>query len=746
MTQLLDSIRHKTTRSINRFLSLKFRKIRFTLFFSHCLLFNFFSLPAYTQEIDKLLENGVQDGITVDLREPLYTDGVLSTEKGGLITASQLRIQALNLRYTRKVIDSKPVWTIEAEGDLIVEFGEYAFVGDKLFYDFQTKEGVIYNGKTAVEPWYFGGEILELKPDGSYIIYNGYVTTSEKDQPDWGIYSKLVRVEKDRYMSANQVHVRMFNFTVLWVPALRANLNSIFDSPIRYRFRWGGKQGPRFGFTYELFSWERWKTFIRFDYRLTRGPGGGIETRYRSLDHTTEFQSINYLAKDSSILHPHEKARYRFEGIFRKEMDEGKTSILFTYDRISDKRMPGYYYDRDFDFDTSQRTQLLIRRKEKEWIANLYARVRINSFETVKQELPSLDVNFKPFVLNRTGIIFENWTSASYLDFKYSKFLDHVRDYASSRFEYRPTLYRPFVIGRFFTITPEVGMVTILYGNSPKREGQWLALGKAGLQVQSQLYRFYGSLKHVIEPFAYYRYYSSPTSSPHQHYIFDISDGWTRLNYLSFGINNAFYAKKCDSCVSRILAVDLYSYAFFDTNKIRQTIPRAYTRITFFSLPTVKHIIDAAWSLEYNQIDHYNFRSEWTISDDLAIAFEYRHRDAFCWRKADKENFFLDVFRSERELRHSPVSDLRDTFLVHFFYRFHPNWACEFTSRQGCNRLREPKYLEYEIDLLTTVQSAWHLRFSYQHQEIDDRVAVYLNIGLKRPDEPEGPKKVYCYD
>ncbi len=693
-----------------------------------------------------MMQKGMQEGITVDLREPLYTDGILSTDKGGVITASDIRIQALHLCYTRKVVDQKSIWTIEAEGDLIVEFGEYIFVGKKLFYDFQAKEGIIEYGKTAIEPWFFGGERLELRPDGSYLIYNGYVTTSERDQPDWGIYAQVVRIEKERDLRAQHISLKIFNYNVLWVPALRVNLDSIFDNPIRYRFRWGGHQGPRFGLTYEIFSWERWKTFIRFDYRLTRGPGGGIETSYHSQDNKTEFQSIFYLAKDSSILHPHEKARFRFEGAFRKLMDEDKTSILLTYDKISDKDMPSYYYDRDFDFDTAERTQLRIRRQEENWIGNFYTRVRINSFQTVKQELPTLEANFKPFELQRTGMIFENWASASYLNFEYSKFLLHVRNYSSSRFQYFPTLYRPLVLGRFGTLTPEIGMISIFYGDSPTGESQWVVLGKTGIDLRSQLYRYYGSLKHIIEPYVFYRYYSSPTSSPHQHDIFDITDGWTRLNYLSFGIHNAFYTKQNNACVARMLSADLYAFAFFDMHKIRQTIPRVYGQLCFFSLPTIKHTLDTGWNLEHNQVDYFNFLTKWTLNADFAIAAEYRHRGPYWWRKVDHENFFLDMFHSEKRLLHSPLSDRRDTLLVHFFYRFHPNWACEFTSRQGWNRKKEPSYIEFEFDLLTTIQTAWHLRFSYQHQEKDDRVAMYLNVGLRRPVQEDKSRKMYYFE
>ena len=224
-----------------------------------------------------------QGEISVDLREPIYSDGILTTEQGGVITGPKIRIQALHMRYTKKVIDEIPVFTIEAEEQLIIEFGEYTFVGKKLYYDFQKKEGVIYEARTSAEPWFLAGERFELRPDGSYIIYNGYVTTSEQEQPDWGIYSDTVTVDSD-LISAERVRLRFFDYTVLWVPSLKANLNSIFDSPIRYRFRWGGRQGPRLGITYEIFSWERWKTFLRFDYRLTRGPGLGFETRYRSDD------------------------------------------------------------------------------------------------------------------------------------------------------------------------------------------------------------------------------------------------------------------------------------------------------------------------------------------------------------------------------------------------------------------------------------------------------------------------------
>jgi hypothetical protein len=698
------------------------------------------------QNISKLIQKGITEGITVDLREPVYSDGVLTTTKGGVIQASRLRIQAKTIRYTRQTVEGETLLTVQAEEDLIIEFGDYIFIGDELFFDFQKQEGWIKNGKTTVEPWFFGGESIHLLPNGDYKVKNGYVTTSERTPPEWGIYSNSVTVKEEKLIDAEDVQIKLFNLPVFWIPSFHANVDSIFDSPIRYRFRWGGRQGPRFGFTYEVFSWERWKTFIRFDYRLTRGPGGGIETYYRSQDGKTKFESINYLAVDSSLLHPHDKSRFRFEGSFRKLMFQDKTLILLTYDKISDKDVTRNYYDRDFDFRVAERTQFLIRHQEAEWISNFYTRVRVNSFQTVKQQLPSLEVHFKPSPFYNTGILFDHWSSVSYLDFVYSKHLHDIHHYASSRFEYRPRLYRAFTIQNALTLTPEIGAVTILYDNGPHRDEQWLTLGHVGFDLNSQLYRLYGSYKHTITPYLRYHYYSAPTSSPHDHYIFDIQDGWTRLNYIRFGVKNSLYAKRLDYSISRSWASDFYAYAFFDTRKFRQRIPRIYASLVFFSTPTLRHTLKTAWNLEHGQVDHFNFRSEWTLHADFAISAEFRYRDAYSWRKVDEENFFLDVFRLDNQLRHSPLSDRRDTLLLHFFYRFHPNWACEFTSRQGWHRIKEPKYLEFELDLLTTIQTAWNLCISLQHKENDTRIAMYINVGLKQPKTTGNRSNLLCED
>lgn len=698
-------------------------------------LLGFFCVQLYCEQPQTAddEESPFAKGIHVDLKDPIYCSGVITTEKGGVVTGPDLRIQAMSITYVRKMEDGVPMYTIAAEGNLMLEFGDYVFVGDRLEFDFQAHTGIIYNGRTMAEPWFFGGSLVFLCADGSYILQEGFVTTSENYNPDWAIVSEYAELSDDYMLRAKNIKLKILKLPVFWLPSFCANLNTIFDSPIRYTVKWGSRQGHRIGLVYELFSWNRLKTFLRLDYRLKRGLGGGIETRYLSADHKTSFQAINYAARDSSIIHPGQRLRYRFLGIGDTLLMDDKISVHLSYDKISDIDMPTDYNDRGLDLGIAGRTELLIRRQETQWISNLVTHVRINNFQTIKQELPTFATSWHPFELGSTGIIADNMFKISYLDFSYGNNQLNVHDYSSTRLELTPLFYRTISSG-CLNVTPEVGGVLIAYGNSPEDSAKWLTLGKFGCNFNTQFWRHFYNYKHVVRPYADYSYYTMPTVSPNDHYIFDIDDGWFRLNMVRFGTLQSLFHKHPDGCITRRLYADIWANAFFDTKTIPAVIPKVYANVIFNSFSFLRHCLHTGWDFQNRQLDHYNVRTEWTVSDDIAVAAEYRHRSPFDWRKADHTNFILDSFLSISELRHSQLSDRRDTLLFHLFYRFHPNWAFEFESRHGWNRTTEPAYNEFEIDLLGTLPSAWNLKLSYQHREDDDRVSIYMSIGIKRPD------------
>lgn len=699
------------------------------------ILYGFIVGLSAAEMTEKLLKGAFVEGITVDLREPKFCAGVLTTEKGGVITGPNIRIQAQSIIYTRKIVEDVPICTIEAEGDLMLEFGDYIFIGERLEYDFQSSTGTLYCGRSGLSPWYVGGEIINLLSDGSYQVFNGFITTSVSTDMDWYISAEEATMQDERYVTARDIRFVVFDTSLFWLPSLHLDLKTVTDSPFRYTFGWGGRQGPRVGVSYEIFGWNRWHAFLRADYRLKRGPGIGFEAYYTSPDHREEFQMLNYGAKDSAIFHPHERYRYRLQGSYNNSLMDDKLTIDLTYDKLSDKDMAIDYADQSLDIEIAERTQLEIRRQEENWIGNLKSRLRFNAFETVKQELPTLQSSWRPFEIAHTGIISDNQINFSYLDFAYSNTIRHGHNYHSSRLAYMQKLYRPFYLGPAI-LTPEAGSTVIFYGNTPEHEYRWLTTGIFGGTFNLPMHKIYGPVKHVMMPYLRYQYFTFPQTNPHEHYIFDIEDGWYRVNRLRFGTIQNLFVKWSDGQMRRILFADIYANAFFDTRTIPYTIPKVYTRAILHPTLTLRYLFETAWDFEERQLDHINFRTEWTASPDFAIAFEYRHRDSFDWRKVDRDNYVIDSFYSIERLRHSTLSDRRDVALLHFFYRFHPNWAVVYEARHGWNRHNHTRYNEMEIDLLAKIKSSIDTRISYQHKESEDRFAVYFSIWPQGPERP----------
>lgn len=690
------------------------------------LLFPFF-LVAEKEE-----ETLFAKGVKADLRNPELCDGVLISEEGGVVTAPDMRLQARKVKYVRKLVDGKPVMTIEGEGNLLLEFHSYVFLGERIEFDFQTHTGILYQGKTAIEPWFFGGERIHLLADGNYWVEGAYLTTSENQNPEWQLRAESALLRDKKYLEAKRVQFQIGRIPFLWLPSFKVNLDYIFDSPIRYSLRWGGRR-TRLGLEYEILAWRRHKVYAIFDYSFKRGFGAGIVTSYRSEDHKEELNTINYFGRLPSYVHPNEKVRYRLQGTYLNTLQDDTLTVQGSWDKLSDLDMPSDYSDRALDIDYALRTQLHLRKVTDNWVGNFFTRVRVNDFQTVKQELPSLQARFLPINLGETGIVSDTMVRTAYLDFRYAnrQHNERHRDFHSSRIEIAQKFYRPMLLN-YITITPAVGFVGINYGNSPHHVGRTVALGQFGVDLNTRLLRWTPRYKHVVVPYTSYTYFTYPTEGPNKHYIFDIEDGWYRLNQVRFGVYQNLYTKK-DGPLLRSFSTDLWVNAFLNTKTLPCRIPKIHGRLVYNPNLSFRHNLGVGWDFRRGSVAYFNYLLQWTVSANLAFAAEYRHRNAYEWRKVDRSNYILESFRPCSVLRHSPLSDRRDTLLVDCFYRFDPSWALQFECRKGWNRIHEKGYFEWEIDLLGRVLSAWNVKLYYARRVDGPNFGINFSLGLSRP-------------
>jgi hypothetical protein len=363
----------------------------------------------------------------------------------------------------------------------------------------------------------------------------------------------------------------------------------------------------------------------------------------------------------------------------------------------------------DFEINTKKRTYLFFDHIEDSGFVDLRIQPRLNQWQSLKQELPSLTFGIRPLALGSSGIIMQNWTNASYLDYVYA---DDVRQFIpnrhAARLQTNNSLYWPIRTGPL-TWTPEAGIIAIFYNNDLERHSIGQAIGLYGGRVQTRIARKFPLLEHVIEPYASFRGLTKPTASSNKVIIFSLRDGYHQINALRFGVVNEVCLLAPDAPPR--LSVDLFSYAFFGDRGPLTAIPRLYTTLTC-EYPTCISNLDLIWNLQQKLVDRINAGTSWTVSDDVAFSLEFRHRSRYDWRKADHDNYILDVSRSFHELLQSPLSDGRNTLLFKGDFRIHPLWNFRVSSHFGWGRGDEPVYHSGKIDLFTTIVTGWKIRIS----------------------------------
>ena len=665
----------------------------------------------------------------VDLRNPTYKNGILYTDQGGVIKNEEIRIQARNIQYIQRKEEGQEVHRIEAEGELMIQYKGRVYVGSELEYDFVKKCGTVYDGKTFSTMWFVGGDKIELKPDGSYKVQNASITTCENQESSWDLHAGRVNMMKQGLFEAKKIRFRLFKIPLLWLPSFKVNLKKFREPIFRYSVNWDKGQGPRAAIRYQLYSWEDFAFYGRLEYRWRTGWGGALETEYFPEHKRTTFVTRSYLGKDRLETAPNKMRRYRLQGALNSASMSGKTTLQLTWDKYNDVRMPYLFKTDDFEINTAKKTLLYLRHQESDLIASLKARPRFNPFESIKQDLPSLYANLLPRQIGRTGLYNALYLKAGYVDFAYSDQLSvSLHDYRTGRFEVREKLHRPIPLGPA-TLTPNGSFHGICYTNSATHDAKWLALFTYGADLFARAQRPYTHYKHVLEPYASFLALTRPTVGPDDHYIFTIADGYQKINQITAGVRNLLYSNKRPGKEASFTA-DLYAKAFFSDPAIPQFIPWAYLYLGW-RLPSLHLTLHNRWNFRNQTLDFANARLQWTLSENAAISLEGRYRSKFDWRKADHENFILDVTRSESELLLSPLSDRRITLLTHLFLRLTPLWECHIQSHHGFYRRTEDPYNEVKVDLYTWISSAFKVRLSYSHTDKDDRVTAGISLVKK---------------
>lgn len=668
---------------------------------------------------------------TVNLKNPEYQGGVISTHQGGVIKSPEIRIQARHIIYIQKVEKGEEVHRVIAEGNLMLDSGGHTYVGRRLEYDFVTKTGVVYDGVTAIDLWFLGGEKIRLNSDRSFYLYNSFVTTSESQKADWKLHTHEVEITKKNYLYAKNVTFRFFETPILWLPTFKSNLKYFADSPVRYKVDWDTGLFPKLSMRYRVYSSEFLDLYFKLNVRASKGVGGAMETDYKSLDKRTKFRTRSYLDHDAFYrdTQPDQpRTHYRMQGQYDAISENERATFHAHYDWLSDKNMQTDFGSEDFELNTTRQTALKIRTFQDWMIFGVNGKFRVNGFQGMKQELPESFWTPKPFVLGSSGIVSENRLNLAYLDYVSAKEIEpDVPDFSAARLSAHHTLCRSFSAGGF-SLTPLVGIDGVFYGDSQQEKPAALGVLSYQLIADLTLKKNYHSFRHVLKPYLHYRGMTHPTISPNTPYIFSIQDGFNRLNVIQSGVRNLFYFKNKLLFEPNIIA-DLSSFIFLGDETFQKAVPKA--RGTFiWNFPSWKLSSKLGWNIEKQVLDYANIGLAWTINEQFAFKTEFRHRSRFDWRKGDPDNFVMEITRPISELLHSPLSDGRNTLLTRLQMQLAPQWTVRFDSHIGWGRGGEPNYNEARVELITLISTSWCLRLIFVHSPAPHKKNDRFTFGM----------------
>ncbi len=280
--------------------------------------------------------------------------------------------------------------------------------------------------------------------------------------------------------------------------------------------------------------------------------------------------------------------RYRLQFRHLRDLAE-RWQLRLQLDKLSDIDMLEEWFESEFRRRPQPQSFADLRYQGDNYTFSVFARPRINEFQTVVERLPELRLEMPRQPLGDTNFLYQSDNSLASLHMRWRNFsrprapelTDGPKDYSAWRLDSLHMLYRPFDLGRQVQLTPRLGLRMTHYSNSSRRPmttGDLIDLyqvdspdaeivdipisnydssggavtrfaGEAGLEISKkyetvwpdrQFPRMGGGegLRLIKRPYANYTYIPEPTENRDRLYHFDRVDRIIKQNFIRLGIEN----------------------------------------------------------------------------------------------------------------------------------------------------------------------------------------------------------------
>ena len=218
-------------------------------------------------------------------------DRIIGKGQNLIVNKNLVEIHGQALVKTEEIVlRSDHIWAdfdknmVKAYGNVKLVVGDEETFSNELVYNMTTKEGIVHEGFTYSEPWYYRGkEIFKIGENESY-IRGGSITSSPLKYPHYDFLASKIIVKTNKELIAKHVILRIGGFPLFYFPAYRRDLRKDKQAKIIFRLGTDSYQGPFMSIELPISRRRRLNGSIMFDQSSRRGRGGGTDGGYRVND------------------------------------------------------------------------------------------------------------------------------------------------------------------------------------------------------------------------------------------------------------------------------------------------------------------------------------------------------------------------------------------------------------------------------------------------------------------------------
>lgn len=624
----------------------------------------------------------------------VFTNGVSVSYGGATLSADDARV-------------NMTTGDVTAQGRVRITRGNQEWSGEKISYNFKTRQITGEGFRSGQPPFFVGGNIVVGdQTAGVYVGSSAYVTTDDYAQPNYRVEARTLVVVPGEYIEAKGATLYYRDIPIFYFPYYRRALGrhpNNFSFVPGYRSRYGG-------YLLSSYNWywnERLDGSIHVDARTKRGIGLGPDLNW----HLPRFGEGTFKYYYTHDEEPGDDAMGQGIGDDRQR--------LYLYHQVhiqtnlvaramlryqSDPLFIRDFFEGEYRDNVQPASFLEVDKTFRNFDLNLYVQPRVNDFFETVERLPDVKATGFRQQLGSSPFYYESESSLGYHRRRFAN--DATNRFSAMRADTFHQVVLPRTFFGWLNVTPRVGGRFTHYGEadgpgavtSDENRGVF----NTGVELSTRASRVWDNarsgffeangLRHIVEPSLNYSFVPHPSVPPRRLPQFDYELPTTRLlpiefpdynaidaidsqNVIRFGLGNRLQTKRRDE-VQNVVHWQLYSDWRLNPRRDQETFSDLYSEMDLspFSWLTVSS--DTRYDLNEGRVNEANHRLTLTPSPVWSLALGQRYL---------------------REFGDAGPESGHNVFFTTFYYRFNEEWAARisqhFEARDGV--LEEQQYTLY---------------------------------------------------